>query len=187
MVNEYLSSLTEDMNGTLAHLAKELGTVRTGRASPAILHSVQVHVSSYGATMPINQLATINAPDARLLVVQPWDKTTLSDVEKAIGSAGLGLNPSNDGQVIRIPVPALTGDRRKELTRRVGKIGEDAKIRARQVRRDYNDTFKAMEADKDISEDELKRVLKLVQDATNDAVARIDAEVKAKEAEILDG
>ena len=131
MVNEYLSSMKEDMIGTLAHLDKELGTVRTGRASPAILHSVQVHVSSYGATMPINQLATINAPDARLLVVQPWDKTTLSDVEKAIGSAGLGLNPSNDGQVIRIPVPALTGDRRKELTRRVGKIGEDAKIRAR--------------------------------------------------------
>lgn len=184
MVNEYLSAMQDDMVAAVDHLKKELATLRTGRASPALLDGVTVHVSSYGATMPINQLASVAAPDARLLVVSPWDKTTLADVEKAIGAAGLGLNPSNDGQVIRVPIPPLTGDRRSELCKLARKFGEDHKIRIRSVRREYNDMFKSLETDKEISEDELDRLLKQVQKATDDASAKVDALVAAREKEI---
>ena len=186
MTAEYLSSMNDDMKGALDHLKRELGTLRTGRASPALLDSVQVHVTSYGATMPINQLATISAPDARLLVVSPWDKTTLSDIEKSIGSSGLGLNPSSDGQIIRVPIPALTGERREELRRLCKKYGEDHKVRVRGVRREYNELFKELESEKEISEDELSRLLKQVQKATDDNVAKIDDIVAAKEKEILE-
>ncbi len=186
MVNEYLSELGNDMAAAVEHLRKELATVRTGRASPALLDGVSVHVAAYGATMPINQLATITAPDARLLVVSPWDKSTLSDIEKAIGAAGLGLNGSNDGQIIRVPVPALTGERREDLRRLCRRYGEDHKVRVRGVRRDYNDMFKGLEADKDISKDDLDRVLKLVQKATDDAVVTVEMMVDAKEKEITE-
>ena len=184
MVNEYLDAMKDDMKSAIEHLKKELATLRTGRASPALLDGVTVHVSSYGATMPINQLATVSAPDARLLVVSPWDKTTLPDVEKAIGTAGLGLNPSNDGQIIRVPIPALTGERRGELCKLARKYGEDHKIRIRGVRREYNDMFKSLESDKEISEDELDRLLKQVQKSTDDHGAQVDALVAAREKEI---
>ncbi|MED5370898.1 MAG: ribosome recycling factor [Myxococcota bacterium] len=183
-MNEYLSEMKDDMNGAIEALKKSLTTVRTGRATPALLDGVSVMVAAYGASMPIKQLATVNAPDARMLVVTPWDKSTISDIERAIASAGLGLNPANDGQVVRVPVPALTGDRRNELVRRTRGLGEDHKIRIRTVRKDYNDIFKNAEADKEISEDDLNRYLKQVQSATDDAVAKIDALVAAKEAEI---
>lgn len=184
MVNEYLSAMKDDMGAVIEHLKKELATLRTGRASPALLDGITVHVSSYGATMPINQLATVSAPDARLLVVAPWDKSTLPDVEKAIGAAGLGLNPSNDGQIIRVPIPALTGDRRGELGRLARKYGEDHKIRLRGIRREYNDMFKSLETDKEVSEDELERLLKLVQKSTDEYGALVDANVAAREKEI---
>jgi ribosome recycling factor len=119
-------------------------------------------------------------------VVQAWDKSTLSDIEKAIGSAGLGLNPSSDGQVIRVPIPALTGDRRKQLTKNVRDFGEDAKIRVRSVRREYNDLFKEAEKDKDISEDDLKRALAKVQTVTDEYVGLVDGMIGAKEKEILE-
>jgi ribosome recycling factor len=186
MVDEYVNAMTEDMKKALESLKQALSTVRTGRASPALLNSVQVNVSSYGATMPITQLATITAPDARLLVVQAWDKSTLSDIEKAIGSAGLGLNPSSDGQVIRVPIPALTGERRKQLTKNVRDFGEDAKIRVRGVRREYNDLFKEAEKDKEISEDDLKRALAKVQTVTDEYVGLVDGMIGAKEKEILE-
>jgi len=186
MSAEYLSSMNDDMKGAIDHLKRELATLRTGRASPALLDSVQVHVSSYGATMPINQLATISAPDARLLVVSPWDKSTLADVEKSIGAAGLGLNPSSDGQIIRVPIPALTGERREELRRLCKKYGEDHKVRVRGVRKEYNELFRELQSDKEISEDELSRMLKQVQSATDDAVTKIDTIVSAKEKEILE-
>ncbi|MCB9764872.1 MAG: ribosome recycling factor [Alphaproteobacteria bacterium] len=184
MSEEFLEAMNEDMDSALDALARSLNTVRTGRASPALIEGVQVDVSSYGARMPLNQLATISAPDPRLLVVSPWDKTTLSDIEKAITVAGLGLNPSSDGSIIRVPIPALTGERRRELARLVGKYAEEAKVQVRRVRKEYNDTFKQMETDKEISEDELKRLFKKVQDATDESVAKVDAAAKAKEKEI---
>jgi ribosome recycling factor len=137
--------------------------------------------------MPLNQLASVAAPDPRLLVVTPWDKSTLSDIEKAIGSAGLGLNPSSDGQIVRVPIPALTGERRQELTKVVRRHGEDSKIRIRNARREYNDVFKGMESEKEISKDEMERLLKQVQSATDDNVAKVDVIVAAKETELLDG
>lgn len=187
MVDEYLASLQDDMKKAIESLKKELNTVRTGRASPALLDGVQVNVSSYGATMPITQLATVTAPDARLLVVTPWDKGTLTDIERAIGSAGLGLNPSSDGQIIRVPIPALTGERRKQMGKQVGQMSEEAKVRVRAVRREYNELFKTAKDDKDITEDELTGALKKVQDATDRYVADIDTLTAAKEKEILEG
>ena len=164
MVNEYLDSMGDDM-----------------------LENVQVDVATYGAVMPLNQLASVAAPDPRLLVVTPWDKSTLADIEKAIGSSGLGLNPSSDGQIVRVPIPALTGERRQELTKVVRRHGEECKIRVRNARRDYNDVFKGMENDKDISKDELERLLKQVQTATDNHVTKVDGIVSSKEAELLDG
>ncbi|MEC7240752.1 MAG: ribosome recycling factor [Myxococcota bacterium] len=187
MINEYLESMNDDMKSAVAALEKELTTVRTGRASPQLLENVQVDVATYGAVMPLNQLASVAAPDARLLVVTPWDKSTLGDIEKAIGSSGLGLNPSSDGQIVRVPIPALTGERRQELTKVVRRHGEDGKIRIRNARREYNEVFKGMESDKDISKDELERLLKQVQTATDEHVAIVDSVVSAKETELLDG
>ena len=187
MVDEYLEAMSDDMKAAIAALEKELTTVRTGRASPQLLESVQVDVSSYGSVMPLNQLASIAAPDARLLVVTPWDKSTLGDIEKAIGSSGLGLNPSSDGQVVRVPIPALTGERRQELTKVVRRHGEDSKVRVRNARREYNEVFKGMESDKDISKDDLDRLLKQVQQATDSNVAKVGDIVEEKEKELLEG
>ena len=174
------------MTGALDALTKELGKVRTGRATPKLLEGVVVAVQSYGTTMPIHQLATIQAPDARLLVVTPWDKGTAADVEKAILAAGLGLNPQSDGQVIRVPVPALTQDRRKDLVKLVHKAGEDAKVRVRNIRREYNEIFKTGEKDGEITEDAHKRLLEKVQKSTDQAVEKIDALIAKKEGEVLE-
>lgn len=183
-MEEYLEAMAEDMRKALDALDRELAKVRTGRATPKLVDGVQVHVHSYGATMPINQLATITAPDARLLVVTPWDKSTIPDVEKGIIAAGLGLNPSNDGQLIRIPVPPLTQERRQDLVRVVKKQGEDAKVALRHIRREYNDTFKQAEKDGEVGEDEARRLVQLVQDATDSAVKKVDEKMAAKEAEV---
>lgn len=183
-MEEYLEAMADDMQKALDALDRELAKVRTGRATPKLVDGVQVLVQSYGATMPINQLATITAPDARLLVVTPWDKSTIPDIERGIVAAGLGLNPSNDGQLIRIPVPPLTQQRRQELVRLVRKYGEDCRIALRHVRREYNETFKQAEKDGDISEDESRRLLQQVQDATDAAVKKVDEKVAAKETEV---
>ena len=186
MSEEYVASMQDDMNGTLESLKKSMATVRTGRASPNLLSGLQVDVASYGAQMPLNQLATVSAPDARLLVVSPWDKGTLADIERAIATADMGLNPSNDGQILRVPIPALTGERRKELTRLVRRYGEEHKVRIRNIRREYNDIFRELEAEKEISQDDMERFLKLVQKATDDFVSLVDVAVEAKEKEILE-
>ncbi len=183
-MEEYLESLKDDMDKALEGLAKNLASVRTGRATPKLVDGVVVQVASYGASMPINQLATVQAPDARLLVLTPWDKTTINDIQRGIIAAGLGLNPSTDGQVIRVPVPPLTAERRQELVKQVRSYGEDAKVRVRHVRRDYNDIFKSAEDDGDISEDEMHRYLGKVQDATNDYVKKVDQAITDKEAEV---
>ena len=185
-MDEYLQSMEEDFEKVLAAMQQSMSTVRTGRASPALIESVQVNVASYGAVMPLNQLASISAPDARLLVVNPWDKGTIGDIEKAIMAAGLGLNPSNDGQVVRVPIPPLTGERRQDLVKSVKKMTEDCRIRARAVRRDYNDLFKGLETDREITQDQLDRVLVKVQSATDDCIKKLDEMAAAKEKEVLE-
>jgi ribosome recycling factor len=186
MSDEYLAAMHDDFEKAVASLKRELSSVRTGRASPQLIEGVQVAVQSYGATMPLNQLASISCPDARLLVVNPWDKGTIGDIEKGIMAAGLGLNPSNDGQVVRVPIPALTGERRQALVKTVRGMAEDARVRARAVRREYNDLFKGLEADKELSQDDLKKMLDRVQAATDEAVKTIDTISADKEKEVLE-
>ncbi len=183
-MDEYLEAMNDDMSSALEALTQSLTKVRTGRATPKLLDGVQVMVQSYGTSMPLNQLATVQAPDARLLTVTPWDKTTITDIERGIVGAGLGLNPSNDGQLIRVPVPALTQDRRRDLVKQVKGHGEDAKVRLRHVRREYNDMFKAGEKDGDISEDDMHRLLAKVQESTDAFVKKVDQLVADKEAEV---
>jgi ribosome recycling factor len=185
-MEEYLEALDEDMVSALEQLTRDLLKVRTGRASPKLVDNVQVTVQSYGAVMPLNQLATVQAPDARLLVVTPWDKTTIADIERSIVAAGLGLNPSNDGQVVRLPIPPLTKDRRQVLVRDVRKSGEESKVRVRQVRREYNEIFKTAEKDGDVSEDELRRYLKVVQESTDGYILKVESVILEKEAEVLE-
>ena len=183
-MDEYLEAMDEDMGKAIEALQAGLAKIRTGRASPALVEGVGIHVSSYDMQMPLNQLATIQAPDARMLVITPWDKSTISDIERGIIAAGLGLNPSNDGQIVRLPVPPLTAERRQDLVKQVRRVGEDAKVRLRHVRREYNDIFKAAEKDGDVSEDESRKLMARVQEATDANVSKVDAEVSKKEAEV---
>ena len=186
MQNEYLKSMQDDMNKTIDALKRDLIGVRTGRASPALVENLQVTVASYGSTMPLRDIAGITAPDPRMIVVNPWDKGTIQDIERAIATSGLGFNPSNDGVVVRIPIPPLTGDRRQGLVKIVKQHAEEAKVRVRGVRREYNEMFKALSDDGDMTEDELKRVLEKVQKATDEHVKKVDDICTAKEKEVLE-
>ena len=171
------------MDGATESLKSDLVGLRTGRASTALLDPVNVEV--YGAQMPLNQVATVSAPEPRLLSVQVWDKGNVNAVEKAIRSAGLGLNPISDGQVIRLPIPDLTEERRKELAKLAGQYAEKARIAARNVRRDGMDALKTDEKKHEISEDERKRLEVEVQKMTDATIADIDSASHAKEQEIL--
>ena len=171
------------MNGAIEALKHDLGGLRTGRASTALLDPIQVEV--YGANMPINQVATISAPEPRLLSVQVWDRSNISAVEKAIRNAGLGINPVTDGQNIRLPIPDLTEERRKELAKLAHQYAEKAKVAVRNVRRDGMDALKTDEKKKEISEDEHKRLDTEVQKLTDDAIKEIDEVLAAKDKEIL--
>lgn len=186
MSDEYIQSMVDDFDKVVAAFKRELGTLRTGRATPALIEGIQVNVASYGSAMPLKQLASISAPDARLLVVNPWDKGTMSDIEKAIQSSGLGLNPGNDGQIIRVPIPALTTERRKDLVKMAGKMTEESRVKARGVRREYNELFKELQDSKDITEDDLKRYLEQVQKTTDEVVSKLEAMATAKEKEVLE-
>ena len=171
------------MQGAVEALKHDLGGLRTGRASTALLDSINVDV--YGANMPINQVATVSFPEPRLLYVQVWDRSNLNAVEKAIRQAGLGINPITDGQMIRLPIPDLTEERRKELAKLAGQYAEKARIAARNVRRDGNDALKQDEKKGEISEDERKRFETEVQKLTDDTIKDIDGAASAKEKEIL--
>ena len=171
------------MHGAVESLKSDLGGLRTGRANTALLDPIQVEV--YGAMMPLNQVATVSAPEPRLLSVQVWDKSNVTPVEKAIRSAGLGINPMVDGQNIRLPIPDMTEERRKELVKLAHQYAEKAKIAARNVRRDGNDALKTDEKKKEISEDDRKRLEGEVQKMTDATIADIDAALAAKEKEIL--
>jgi ribosome recycling factor len=171
------------MNGAVEALKHDLAGLRTGRANASMLDPVTVEV--YGAHMPINQVASVTAPEPRMLSVQVWDKVNVGPVDKAIRSAGLGLNPIMDGQTLRLPIPDMTQERRKELSKLAGQYAEKARVAVRNVRRDGNDALKTDEKKGDISEDEQKRLEGDVQKMTDKAIADIDAAAVAKEKEIL--
>ena len=177
------SDLNRRMHGAIEALKHDLGGLRTGRASVALVDSV--HVEVYGSNMPLNQVATVSVPEPRLLSVQVWDRSNVQPVEKAIRNAGLGINPIVDGQVIRLPIPELTEERRKELAKLCGQYAEKAKIAVRNVRPDGMDHLKNDEKKHDISEDERKRLEAEVQKLTDDTIKEIDAVAEAKEKEIL--
>ena len=171
------------MHGAIDALRHDLGGLRTGRASTTQLEPVPVEV--YGANMPLNQVATISAPEPRMLTVQVWDRSNVGPIEKAIRSAGLGLNPVTEGQNIRLPIPDLTEERRKELAKLAGQYAEKAKIAVRNVRRDGMDVLKTDEKKHEISEDERKRLEQEVQKVTDETINEIDSVVDAKIKEIL--
>jgi ribosome recycling factor len=177
------ADLQRRMHGAVEVLKHDLGGLRTGRASVSLLDPVSVEV--YGANMPINQVATVSAPEPRMLTVQVWDRSNVNAVEKAIRSAGLGLNPISEGQLIRLPIPDLTEERRKELAKLAHQYAEKARIAVRNVRRDGMDWLKQDEKKGEISQDEHKRLEHEVQKLTDDSVAEVDAAMTAKEKEIL--
>ena len=178
-----IADVKRRMDGALNALKHELGGLRTGRASSSLLEPV--HVEAYGASMSLSQVATVSVPEPRLISVQVWDRGMVGAVEKAIRSAGLGLNPVTDGQMIRLPIPELTEERRKELAKLVGQYAEKAKVAVRNVRRDGMDHLKQDEKKHDISEDERKRLEHEVQKLTDDTIKEIDELAHAKEKEIL--
>ena len=177
-------SLEERGEKTLSNLKKEFARVRTGRANPAILDGVRVDY--YNVPTPLNQLASINVADARMLVVAPFDKGAINIIEKAITAADLGLNPSNDGHFIRIPIPALTEERRKDLVKQVKKMAEEARVAVRNSRRNANDEIKKMLKDKEITEDDQRKGLDDTQKKTDDLIKNIDELAAEKEKDIMD-
>ncbi|MBF0614280.1 MAG: ribosome recycling factor [Magnetococcales bacterium] len=178
-----LQSMDQRMGKAIQALKDELAGVRTGRASTTILDRVMVH--AYGSDTPLNQVATLNVPEPRLITVQPWDKKLIKVIEKAILEADLGLNPSNDGVLIRVPLPELNEERRKELVKQVQKMGEQAKVALRNVRRETMDQFKKMEKNKEISQDDLRHMEKVVQERTDLRVKEIDEVVAHKESDVM--
>ena len=171
------------MDGQIEHVRRELGGVRTGRASVTILDTV--HVDAYGSHMPLNQVASLSVPEPQMIVAQPFDPSLMNVIEKGIRSANLGLNPTNDGKVVRIPIPALTEERRKELSKIVHKYAEEGRNGVRQIRREANDKLKKLLKDHKISEDDERRGLDEVQKITDQHIRLIDELQKKKDAELL--
>jgi len=184
MIGEVLSDLKNSMDKTINVFVAELKRVRTGRASTAILDGIRVDY--YGTPTPLNQLATVAAPESRLITIQPWDMNSIGDIEKAILKSDLGLTPQSDGKLIRINIPNLTEERRKELVKSVRKTGEEYKVALRNQRRDSNELIKDLKKEKEISEDEFFRAQEKVQDLTNEFVKRVDEILDEKEKEILE-
>lgn len=184
MIYELIQEAEEKMTRTVEVLKKDLASLRAGRATPALLDKIQADY--YGTPTPINQMANITVPEPRLLVIQPWDKSTIPAIEKAILKSDLGLNPSNDGNVIRIAIPQLTEERRKELVKVVKKKAEEARVAVRNVRRDVNDMIKQLEKEHEISEDDSKRGLDEVQKVTDKFIKNVDEVLALKEQEIME-
>lgn len=183
MLNSICSEAQEQMDKAIEALKKQLASIRTGRASVSLLDGVRVDF--YGALSPISQVASVGSPDPRSLVVKPWDKAMLKPIEKAIQEANLGLVPMIDSDIVRVPVPALTEERRKEFVKQAKQRGEDAKIAVRNARRDANELFKHALKDSSMSEDDEKKGLKTTQELTDHAIAEIDKLLAHKEAEIM--
>ena len=182
-MKETINLAKEKMTKSLNALDKEFAAVRAGRANPAVLDKVMVDY--YGAPTPVNQMAAVSVSEARILVIQPWDKSSLKLIEKAIQASDIGINPTNDGNVIRLAFPQLTEERRKELCKSIKKYGEDCKVAVRSIRRDTMDKLKAMKKNSEITEDDLKDCEKKVQDLTDKFCADADKAVADKEKEIM--
>jgi ribosome recycling factor len=182
-MQDVLKDVEAKMTTAIDALARELASVRTGRASAALLDTIRVDY--YGTPTPVNQMASISVPDARTLVIQPWEGTQLPAIEKAIMKSDLGLNPANDGKVIRLAMPTPTEERRKQLAKTVHKIAEEGRVTIRNVRREANDRLKAMAKDKKVSEDDERRGHDQIQKTTDRFVAKVDELLKKKEQEIL--
>ncbi|MDH4098974.1 MAG: ribosome recycling factor [Nitrospirota bacterium] len=181
---EVKAKATTQMDGAIDALRREFATLRTGRASTALLDGIQVDY--YDVLTPLPQVATLTTPDSRTLAIQPWESRIIPDIEKAILKSGLGLTPSNDGKLIRIVIPSLTEERRKELVKLAKKMAEESKVAVRNIRRDRNEDIKKLEKEKTITEDDCRRVLDEIQKLTDDHVRRIDEVFSHKEKEIME-
>jgi ribosome recycling factor len=180
---EVVKDLETRMQAATDALAREFASVRTGRANASLLDGVRVE--AYGNLTPINQLATVSVPDARTIMIQPWDASQMKEIEKGIAKSDLGLSPSNDGKVIRLTVPTLTEERRKQLAKQIGKFAEDARVAIRNARREANDKLKALAKDKKVSEDEERRGHDQIQKTTDRFTSKIDELAKKKEQEVM--
>jgi ribosome recycling factor len=183
MIDDALLDATDRMEKALEALRRDLATVRTGRASPALVEHLKVDY--YGAATPLNQLATISTPDARLITVQPWDRGSIGAIEKAILKSDIGLNPSNDGTLIRLAIPQLTEERRREIAKQVRKRAEDARVAVRNIRRDAHENIRHLEHEHEISQDDLHRAETELQKLTDDHIKEIDKVGHEKEEEVL--
>jgi len=184
MIKDVVAKTRASMDKSIEALKKEFSRVRTGRASVSLLD--EVRVDYYGTPTPLSQIGTLTVPEPRLITIQPWEKKLIPDIERAIYKSDLGLNPTSDGVLVRIIIPPLTEDRRKEMVKLIKRMGEDAKIAIRNIRRDANDGLKKLEKDKEISEDELKRGEKEIQDLTDAFVKKTDEVVAVKEKEVME-
>jgi ribosome recycling factor len=184
MVDEVVKELKTNIEKALGDLQRDLSKIRTGRANLAVLEGIKVDY--YGTSTPLNGVGTLNVPDARLITITPWDKSVIPAIEKAINEAQIGLSPSNDGTMVRLPIPALTEERRKEIAKQVKTKGEDHKVAIRNLRRDANEKLKTQEKDKKISADDHKRGQEKVQKETDAGIARIDEMVARKEKEVME-
>ena len=184
MANAIVEKAKERFEQSYQSLAREFGSIRAGRANASLLDRIEVEY--YGVPTPLNQLASITVPEARVLLVSPFDKSSLKDIEHAINASDIGINPANDGSVIRLVIPALTEETRKELAKEVKKVGENAKVAIRNIRRDAMDEAKKQEKIKEITEDELKSLEKDIQKVTDEAVKHIDSMTANKEKELLE-
>ncbi len=179
-----MKEMKEKMDKAISALGHEFASLRTGRASVSIFDTVMVDY--YGTPTPLNQVATLNAPEPRLITVQPWDVSQINAIEKAIQSSALGLTPSNDGKIIRINIPQLTEERRKDLVKVAHKFAEECRISIRNIRREFNDRFKKLEKDKEISQDEHKRACDEIQSITDSYIKKTDEALSRKESEIME-
>ncbi len=184
MFKEVNSDCEFAMNESIEHLHRDLGGIRTGKANPGLLDSLRVDY--FGQQVPIIQVASIAVPDARLITIQPWDKTVIGEIEKAILASELGLNPQNDGTLIRLPIPQLTEERRRDLAKLVKRLGEDAKVSVRNARRDGNEHLKKLEKQHDISEDQMHTTQDDIQKMTDQFIKKVDDILQSKEKEIME-
>lgn len=184
MINELIQSLQNQMNKSIAAFSDDLGKLRTGRASSSLLDKIVVDY--YGTPTPITQMAAINIPEARLITIQPWDQSTLGEIEKAIQKSDLGLTPQNDGKILRLPLPPLTEERRKDIVKQANKTAEDSRVAVRNIRRSAMDDLKGALKDKKISEDDQKKGQEKIQQLTDESIKKIDTLLDKKSKEIME-
>ncbi|MBI5379648.1 MAG: ribosome recycling factor [Nitrospirae bacterium] len=184
MIRDVIKRAQERMDAAIQVLMREFAGLRSGRASLALLDGIRVEY--YGSQMPLNQVATLSVPEARLIIIQPWDPKLIGEIEKAILRSDLGLTPANDGKVIRLPIPTLTEDRRKQIAKHARKLAEDARVAVRNVRRDGNEELKRLEKESHLSEDDVRKATQELQKVTDDHTKKIDDLLSHKEAEIME-